>query len=218
MGARLWTPPPGNALDCRDGPLGWADARHGRLRWIHDIDFSRKEDGSLTLTAIEQKETRKGIETRYAWISDVTGINRGNVKLLVESAGRKRHSAEDHLNVLKNNGFGMEHVYCADATGSKNIYSLMQIAYIMWTLFHHGLLRRICDWAEAWSQLSIAKCLMEGLRLLGGADPDFKVGQLRLVEGGRRRRTCRRRPSRTRNRIWFNEKTVSYRLSLAFFI
>ena len=75
----------------------------------------------------------------------------------------------------------MEHIFCADATASKNLYSLMQIAFILWTLFHHGLLRRICAWAGTWSQIAIAKSLLEGLRLFGGADSGFRVGQLRFV-------------------------------------
>ena len=55
------------------------------------------------------------------------------------------------------------------------------VAFMLWTLFHHGLLRRICAWAGTWSQVAIAKSLLEGLRLFGGADPGFKVGQLRFV-------------------------------------
>lgn len=56
-----------------------------------------------------------------------------------------------------------------------------QIAYLLWTLFYHGLLTRICAWAKTWPQIAIAKRLLEGLRLLGGADPGFAVGQLRFV-------------------------------------
>lgn len=44
-------------------------------------------------------------------------------------------------------------------------------AFMLWTLFHHGLLRRICAWAGIGSQVAIAKSLLEGLRLLGGAAP-----------------------------------------------
>lgn len=172
---------PENALRYRDKPDADPDCRRSRLRWAQDIDFSEKEDGSLVVTAIEQRETHKGTETRYAWISDVPRINCGNVILLVDATGRKRHPIEDMFNTLKNNGIGMEHVFCANATASKNLYSLMQIAFMLWTLFHHGLLRRICAWAGTWSQVAIAKSLLEGLRLFGGADPGFKVGQLRFV-------------------------------------
>jgi hypothetical protein len=172
---------PENALRYRDKPDADPDCRRSRLRWAQDIDFSEKEDGSLVVTAIEQRETHKGTETRYAWISDVPRINCGNVRLLADATGRERHPIEDMFNTLKNNGIGMEHVFCANATASKNLYSLMQIAFMLWTLFHHGLLRRICAWAGTWSQVAIAKSLLEGLRLFGGADPGFRVGQLRFV-------------------------------------
>ncbi len=170
-----------NALSYNDKPNTHPDCRRSRLRWAQYIDFSEKEDGSLVVMAIEQRETHKGTETRYAWISDVPRINCGNVILLVDATGRKRHPIEDKFNTLKNNGIGMEQVFCANATASKNLYSLMQIAFMLWTLFHHGLLRRVCAWAGAWPQVAIAKSLLEGLRLLDGADPGFRVGQLRFV-------------------------------------
>lgn len=172
---------PANALSYCDKPDTEPDCRSGRLRWAEHIDFSEKEDGSLVVTAIEQKETHKGTEKRYAWISDIPRINVNNVMLLVTATGRMRHPIEDQFNTEKNNGIGMEHVFCAEAKASKNLYSLMQIAFMLWTLFHHGLLKRVCAWARTWSQIAIAKSLLDGLRLLGGADPGFRVGQLRFV-------------------------------------
>jgi len=170
-----------NSLRYYDKPDADPDRRSGRVRWAKHIDFSEKEDGSLMVTAIEETETFHDCETRYAWISDVPGINAGNILALISASGRMRHTIEDQFNTEKNNGIGMEHVFCANATASKNLYCIMQIAYMLWTLFYHGLLRRICAWAETWSQIAIAKHLLEGLRALGGADPDFKVGQLRIV-------------------------------------
>ena len=52
---------------------------------------------------------------------------------------------------------------------------------MLWTLFYHGLLKRICAWARTWSQIAIARRLMKGLRMLGGADPGLTVGQMRFV-------------------------------------
>ena len=172
---------PENSLRYHDKPGTDPTRRDGRVRWVGHIDFSEKEDGSLMVTAIEQTETFMDSETRYAWITDVPGIRATNVIALVTATGRMRHPIEDQFNAEKNNGIGMEHVFCAKAVGSKNYYSLMQIAYMIWTLFYHGLLKRICAWARTWSQIAIARRLMEGLRLRGGADPGFEVGQLRFV-------------------------------------
>lgn len=157
------------------------DRRDGRVRWVKHIDFSERDDDSLMVTAIEETETFKGCETRYAWISNIPGINGGNIFALISASGRKRHTIEDQFNTQKNNGLGMEHVFCAEATASKNLYSLMQIAHLLWTLFYHGLIKRRYAWAKTRSQIAIAKSLLEGLAVLGGADPDYKVGQLRFV-------------------------------------
>lgn len=172
---------PLNSLEFQDQPDASPNRRAGRVRWAHHIDFSEKEDGSLMATAIEQTETHRGVTTRYAWISDLPGIKANNVLSLVHSTGRMRHTIEDLFNTAKNNGVGMEHVFCAQANASKNLYTLMQMALMLWCLFCHGVLRRACTWARKWPQLAIAKLLPESLRLLAGADPGFKVGQLRFV-------------------------------------
>jgi len=173
---------PENSLRFHDKPGSDPDQRAGQIRWAGHIDFSEKENGSFLVTAIEQTETHRGTKTRYAWISDVPRINANKVLLLVTATGRKRHPIEDQFNTQKNNGIGMEHVFCAHATASKNLYCVMQIAFILWTLFYHGLLKRICAWAKTWSQMAIARRLLEGLRLTGRADPEFTVGQLRFVD------------------------------------
>lgn len=172
---------PQDSLRYRNKPDTDPQSRTGRIRWTKNIDFSEKEDGSLKVTAIEQTETFRGNETRYAWISDVPGINAANVLSLVSATGRMRHTIEDQFNTHKNNGIGMGHVFCADATTSKNLYTLMQIAFMLWTLFYHGLLKRVCAWAGRWPQIAIAQLLPQGLRMLGGANPGFTVGQLRFV-------------------------------------
>lgn len=178
---KLMDAAPENRLRYQDKPDTDPARRTGRVRWAEHIDFSAKEDGSLMVTAVEQTETFMDSETRYAWITNVPGFRDGNVLALVSATGRMRHTIEDQFNTEKNNGIGMEHVFCAKPVGSKNYYSLMQIAYMLWTLFYHGLLKRICAWARTWSQIAIAKRLKEGLRMLGGADPGFEVGQLRFV-------------------------------------
>ncbi len=53
---------------------------------------------------------------------------------------------------------------------------------ILWTIFYHGLLRRICAWAKTWFQMAIVKRLLEELRLMRRAEPEFRVGQLRFVD------------------------------------
>ena len=100
---------------------------------------------------------------------------------LIHATGRERHTIEDQFNVQKNNGFGLEHVFCADATAGKNYYALMQLAYLLWTLFYHGLLKRVHAWAGKTAQATLARLLLDGLRATGAADPGWRACQLRFV-------------------------------------
>ncbi|MBN2508433.1 MAG: hypothetical protein JXQ71_17275, partial [Verrucomicrobia bacterium] len=58
--------------------------------------------------------------------------------VLVNDGGRERHRIEDTFNTRKNHGIGLEHVFCAKATGSKNYYTMMQVAQILWILTCRG--------------------------------------------------------------------------------
>ena len=109
------------------------------------------------------------------------GLDARNILGLVHATGRKRHAIEDQFNVQKNNGFGLEHVFCADATAGKNYYTLMQLAHLLWTLFYHGLLKRLHAWAGRTAQATLARLLTEGLRIIGAADPGSRACQLRFV-------------------------------------
>ncbi|HRZ17000.1 MAG TPA: hypothetical protein P5141_05505 [Candidatus Hydrogenedentes bacterium] len=178
---RLMGLEPGNRLSHRDRPASDPASRHSALRWIGDIDFSEKGGGPLAVTAVEEIETVAGEQTLYAWITDVPGLGAGNILGLIHATGRERHTIEDQFNVQKNNGFGLEHVFCADATAGKNYYALMQLAYLLWTLFYHGLLTRLHAWAGKTAQATLARLLLDGLRATGAADPGWRACQLRFV-------------------------------------
>jgi hypothetical protein len=86
------------------------------------------------------------------------------VAALVLCGGRERHRIEDTFNTQKNNGIGLEHVFCAQATASKNYYTLMQVAQILWILTCKGCLQRLYDWARGATEQGLARALWEGLR------------------------------------------------------
>ncbi len=100
--------------------------------------------------------------------------------LVVNSGGRERHRIEDTFNAQKNNGIGLEHVFCANATASKNYYTMMQVADILWTLTCHGGLRRLYDWARRATEQGLARAVWEGLRACR-LPPDLPpLGQIRF--------------------------------------
>ena len=96
------------------------------------------------------------------------------------SGGRERHLIEDTFNTQKNNGIGLEHVFCANATASKNYYTMMQVAQILWLLICRGCLQRLYDWARRATEQGLARAVWEGLRACR-LPPDLPpLGQIRF--------------------------------------
>ena len=57
----------------------------------------------------------------------------------------------------------------------------MQLAYLLWTLFCHGLLTRLHARATKTAQATLAQLLLKGLRATGAADPGWRACQIRFV-------------------------------------
>jgi len=121
-----------------------------------------------------------GESTLYAYVTNFL-ITPDRVVEIIGSTGRERHLIEDYFNTEKNTGVGLGHVFCAHPTGSKNLFSLMQIAAILWTLLYHGYLMRTFDWVARSTQAALARSIAEGLR--SHALPAIlpAPGQLRFV-------------------------------------
>jgi hypothetical protein len=118
--------------------------------------------------------------TLYAYITNVPKLSGERVALLVNHAGRQRHRIEDTFNTQKNNGIGLEHVFCANAQGSKNYYTLMQVAQILWTLTCKGWLQRCYHWARRATEQGLARAVWEGLRSARLPDDLPALGQIRF--------------------------------------
>ena len=100
--------------------------------------------------------------------------------IVVNRGGRERHLIEDTFNTQKNNGIGLEHVFCAQATASKNYYTMMQVAQILWILTCRGSLQRLYDWARRATEQGLARAVWEGLRAVR-LPPDLPpLGQIRF--------------------------------------
>ena len=50
--------------------------------------------------------------------------------------GRRRWNVESSFDVEKNNGYGLEHVFCNHWRCSRNFYLLMQLANNLWQMFN----------------------------------------------------------------------------------
>ena len=137
----------------QDGKEGLRD-----FRWVENLNM-----GGETCHAVLSGEITSSSATLYAYVTNMM-VTRDRVVEMISRSGRERHLIEDYFNQGKNHGVGLGHVFCAAANASKNLFTLMQIAQILWTLICHGYLVRVFDWAARATQRALARAIGEGLR------------------------------------------------------
>jgi hypothetical protein len=154
----------------RDGKAGVQD-----FRWVEHVPLGDHETNVLLAGEITAQAA-----TLYAYLTNFTELSPRRVMTLVNDVGRERHRIEDTFNAQKNHGIGLEHGFCARATASKNYYTMMQVAQILWLLTCRGGLQRLYDWARRTTEQGLARALWEGLRA-ARLPPDLApLGQLRF--------------------------------------
>jgi hypothetical protein len=153
------------------GKEGQAD-----YRWVEQVMLGQHQ----TNVILQGEITTQPSATLYAYITSFSNLTPQRVLAVVNHGGRERHRIEDTFNAQKNNGIGLEHVFCANAIASKNYYTMMQVAEVLWTLTCHGGLRRLYDWARRATEQGLARAVWEGLRACR-FPPDLPLlGQLRF--------------------------------------
>jgi hypothetical protein len=129
------------------------------FRWVENLLM-----GSQGVTVVLCGELPAGGDPAlYAYATNLM-ITPDRVGECVSASGRERHLIEDYFNAAKNHGIGLGHVFCATANVSKNLFSLLQVAAILWTIICHGVLKRVFDWAARATNLALAHALAEGMR------------------------------------------------------
>jgi len=146
------------------------------FRWVENVMLGEHQ----TNVILQGEITNQPSATLYAYITNFDNLTPQRVTTVVNSGGRERHLIEDTFNTQKNNGIGLEHVFCANATASKNYYTMMQVAHILWTLTYRGCLRRLYDWARRATALALAQAVWEGLRACRLPSDLPPLGQLRF--------------------------------------
>lgn len=165
---------PANTLRLWTGQNGRDGLRD--FRWVSDLSM-----GSHTVSTVLVGEMVPGGEaTLYAYVTNFL-ITPDRVVEIIGSTGRERHLIEDYFNTEKNTGVGLGHVFCAQTTVSKNLFSILQVAAILWTLLYHGYLMRTFDWVARATQAALARAIAEGLRSHMLPDTLPAPGQLRFV-------------------------------------
>jgi hypothetical protein len=146
-----------NRLRLRLGSGGQAGQQD--FRWVENVMLGEHQTHVILLGEITAQAA-----TLYAYITNFEKLTPQRVATVVNSGGRERHLIEDTFNTQKNNGIGLEHVFCAQATASKNYYTMMQVAQILWILTCRGCLQRLYDWARRATEQGLARAVWEGLR------------------------------------------------------
>jgi hypothetical protein len=138
----------------QDGRAGLQD-----FRWVENVMLGEHQTHVMLAGEITAEAA-----TLYAYITNFSNLSPERVATLVNRGGRERHLIEDTFNTQKNNGIGLEHVFCANATASKNYYTMMQVAQILWILTCRSCLQRLYDWARRATEQGLARAVWEGLR------------------------------------------------------
>jgi len=154
----------------QDGKDGLRD-----FRWVEDLGLGRKP-----CTVVLSGEFTGSEGTLYVYATNLF-ISRERVLDIIPATGRERHHIEDYFNTGKNNGVGLGHVFCATSNASKNFFALMQIAWILWTIFCHAYLMRVFGWAAWASEMTLARAIGEGMRTCLFPEQLPLCGQLRFV-------------------------------------
>ena len=163
-----------NRLRCLLGPGGKEGQQD--FRWVEHVMLGEHQ----TNVILQGEITTQPTATLYAYITNFSNLTPQRVAVAVNRGGRERHLIEDTFNAQKNNGIGLEHVFCANPTASKNYYTMMQVAQVLWTLTCRGGLQRLYDWARRATEQGLARALWEGLRACR-LPPDLPpLGQIRF--------------------------------------
>jgi len=107
------------------------------LRWTDNVPFG-KHDFSVLFSG----EISPADATLWCWVTNLN-LPHEKVYAIANQGGHARNGIENVFNVEKNGGFGLEHAFCANTTASQNYHLIMQVAYVLWQLLAHGLLRRL---------------------------------------------------------------------------
>jgi len=112
------------------------DAGTREVRWVNDLDYE-----GMKLSAIFQvdKDKEGNIVCQFAHLT-ARHIDSTNVWSMATAARLRWRCENEGFNVLKNGGFGLEHVYSRQPTASKAYFFLMLTAHLIQQLLTRGRL------------------------------------------------------------------------------
>jgi len=138
------------------------DKASQKYGWVNDIGC---RDRSFDVLKLCESKIDKGktVNTKFVWMTNFK-VNRQDV-FKIAKGGRLRWKIENEgFNIQKNRGFNLEHPYSQNETSMKNLYLLLQIAYIISQLMEKGSLLANKIQKEFGSVTGLFEELLENLR------------------------------------------------------
>ena len=114
---------------------------HIEHRWINGLPYTDSKGREHTVNAILCVETTPEKRSFFAWVTNFT-VTPQNVPDLAQKGGRDRWKIENDLNMQKNGGYNLEHVYGSSEELLKCFYIMLQIAHLILQLVERGSLLR----------------------------------------------------------------------------
>jgi hypothetical protein len=144
-------------------------------RWVSGLTHEDSQRRPHTFNALECLETRSGVTTRFAWITDFP-VSATTVVALATKGGRARWTIENQgFNVQKNSDMNLEHPYSMDLEKLKAYYFLLQIAHLIFQLLEVGSLLRNVAGKTGKSPREFFGCLRNSARRIVEAFRYFRL-------------------------------------------
>lgn len=146
-----------------------------KYSWVNGISHKGNSFDALELFEIIPDK-----KTRFVFMTNIY-VRKNNI-VKIAKGGRLRWKIENEgFNIQKNRGFNLEHPYSQDEISMKNLYILLQIAYMISQLMEKGSLLADKIQKVFGSVTSVFEQLLEDLRTKPiGADFSNKPIQIRL--------------------------------------
>lgn len=145
-------------------------------RWSEQVPVS-----GHPLNVIFLGEIAPHTATLWVWVTNLR-LDAERIACVI-AGGQDRFRQEENFNVLKNNGYGLEHAFCTSSTASKNYHIMLLIADTIWQILADGVLVRIKHLARKLTEIGFVRLMFSALLYAPIApDPPY-IGQIRFASG-----------------------------------
>lgn len=158
----------------RQGEYGHVDQT---VRWAEQVPTS-----GHALNVLFLGEIAPHAATLWVWVTNLE-VNAKRMWNLVNEGGRARFRQEENFNVLKNNGYGLEHAFCTSSTASKNFHTMLLVADIIWQILEAGVLTRLKKLSRKLTDVSLVRQMFAALLYVRISIKLPRIGQIRFSSG-----------------------------------